>query len=219
MTEYTPDEEHDITMPGKDIEMQGILCIPENAQGIVLFAHGSGSSRFSSRNQYVAHCLNNAGLATLLFDLLTTEEEALDAHIHHLRFDIGMLSNRLLVATQWVQKNLPSFAIGYFGSSTGAAAALVASVEKTAVVKAIVSRGGRPDLAADCLTQVCSPTLLIVGEEDEAVIEMNESAQNRMNGITQLEIIPDATHLFEEPGTLDQVAQFAKQWFSQYLHY
>ena len=162
--------------------------------------------------------MNDAGLATLLFDLLTTEEEAIDAHTRHLRFDIGLLATRLILATNWCQKNLPPLKIGYFGSSTGGGAALVAAAEKSDIVKAVVSRGGRPDLAAEFLTLVQSPTLLIVGELDEEVIEMNEAAREKMHCTNQLEIVPGATHLFEEPGTLDTVANLARDWFIKYLH-
>lgn len=219
MTHYTTDTEHPITIPSGKIHLDGILHIPSEAFGLVLFVHGSGSSRFSVRNQHVARVLNQAKLATLLFDLFTPEEDAVDARTSELRFDIPFLASRLIDATDWCAKQLVThnFNIGYFGASTGGGAALVAAAKENAVVKAVVSRGGRPDLAGESLALVKMPTLLIVGGNDEPVIEMNQTAMAKMKCITKLEIVPGATHLFEEPGTLDQVADLAKAWFIQYL--
>jgi putative phosphoribosyl transferase len=199
--------------------IEGDLQIPEGAVGIVLFAHGSGSSRHSSRNRYVAGELNAAGLATLLIDLLTPEEEALDQHTAHLRFDIPLLAERLVAATRWLIKepSTRSLRVGYFGASTGAAAALVAAATVPDQVGAAVSRGGRPDLAGAALPRVSAPTLLIVGSRDTAVLEMNRAAMARMLAVTRLEIVPGATHLFEEPGTLETVAHLARDWFLRYL--
>lgn len=201
------------------IKLHGDLTIPKNAEGIVLFAHGSGSSRHSPRNKYVAEVLQKAGLATLLIDLLTGEEEKVDDYTAQLRFDIVLLAKRLAGATNWVIKNpnTKNLNIGYFGASTGAAAALVASVDCPDVINAIVSRGGRPDLAGSILPCVKSPTLLIVGGNDSPVIEMNEEALNQLKTEKKLVIVPDATHLFEEPGTLEQVARLAAGWFVTHL--
>jgi putative phosphoribosyl transferase len=201
------------------ITLEGDLAIPASAQGIVLFAHGSGSSRLSSRNRAVARYLQRQGLATLLFDLLTHSEEQEDNYTMRLRFDIGLLAARLASATSWLasQKEVKDLAVGYFGASTGGAAALVAETRNPGVVKAIVSRGGRPDLAGRALHQVQAPTLLIVGGNDEQVIELNEQAMEQLTAVKKLVIVPGATHLFEEPGTLDAVAKLAGQWFLQYL--
>ena len=196
--------------------LHGDLSIPTGAQGVVLFAHGSGSSRHSPRNQFVARTIREAGVGTLLFDLLTAEEEAVDARTGHLRFDIGLLAARLIDATYWL-KGEYYFRIGYFGSSTGGGAALVAAAELGEIVSVIVSRGGRPDLAGDALPQVKSPTLLIVGGLDYPVIEMNEEALARLRCEKELKIISGATHLFEEPGTLEQVADLAAEWFQRHL--
>ncbi len=195
--------------------LAGNLSIPENATAIVLFAHGSGSSRHSPRNQFVARTLNNAGLATLLFDLLTPEEEVIDARTAELRFNIKLLAERLVHATNWAkqQQQTRDLRIGYFGSSTGGGAALVAAAEGPQAVGAVVSRGGRPDLAGEALPKVQVPTLLIVGGDDDIVIELNEQARDRMRCEVKLEIIPGATHLFEEPGALERVAQLASDWF------
>ena len=200
------------------VVLPGDLTVPEEARGMVLFAHGSGSSRHSPRNQFVARQLNRAGLGTLLLDLLTKEEEAIDAYTHHLRFDIELLATRLTGAIDWLvhqplTKDLP---IGLFGASTGAAAALVAAADRTEV-QAVVSRGGRPDLAGDALPRVRAPTLLIVGEWDETVIELNREAMARMHTTVRLEIVPRATHLFEEPGALERVAELASDWFVTHL--
>ena len=186
---------------------------------LVLFAHGSGSSRHSPRNQFVARTLNRAGLGTFLFDLLTPEEEALDIYTREHRFNIGLLANRLVHATKWArqQEETRDLHIGYFGSSTGGAAALVAAAELPPDIGAVVSRGGRPDLAGDALPRVQAPTLLIVGGNDEVVIDLNEMARDQMRCEVKLEIIPGATHLFEESGTLEQVAKLASDWFSLHL--
>jgi len=199
--------------------LSGNLNIPENANALVLFAHGSGSSRHSPRNQFVARTLNDLGLATLLFDLLTQEEEAIDTQTRELRFNIHLLAERLVHATKWAkqQEETRDLRIGYFGSSTGGAAALVAAVDLPHDIGAVVSRGGRPDLAGEALPKVKAPTLLIVGGNDDVVIELNEQARDRMHCEVKLEIIPGATHLFEEPGALEKVAQLASHWFSRHL--
>ncbi|PYL72126.1 MAG: hydrolase [Verrucomicrobia bacterium] len=199
--------------------LPGDLTIPEGAAGLLLFAHGSGSSRHSPRNQFVARTLNRAGVGTLLFDLLTPEEEALDIYTREHRFNIGLLAERLMHATKWAgqQKETRDLRIGYFGSSTGGAAALVAAAELPQDVGAVVSRGGRPDLAGDALPKVEVPTLLIVGGNDDIVIKLNEMARDRMRCEVKLEIIPGATHLFEEPGALEQVAKLASDWFVDHI--
>lgn len=201
------------------ITLPGILNIPQNATGIVLFAHGSGSSRYSPRNQFVASHLNEGNLATLLIDLLTPDEEAIDMRTRHLRFDINLLSERLSATTDWLLENEETKAlrIGYFGSSTGAAAALIAAADKGSKIGAVVSRGGRPDLAASALARVKSPTLLIVGGNDDVVIELNQQAFNLLKTEKKMEIVPHATHLFEEPGTLEEVARLASLWFIKHL--
>jgi len=195
--------------------LSGNLHIPDGAAALVLFAHGSGSSRHSPRNQFVARTLNNAGLATLLFDLLTPEEESIDARTAELRFNIGLLAERLVHATKWAkqQEQTRDLRIGYFGSSTGGAAALVAAAEVPEDVGAVVSRGGRPDLADKALPKVQAPTLLIVGGNDDVVIELNEQARDQIRCEVKLEIVPGATHLFEEPGALEKVAKLASDWF------
>jgi pimeloyl-ACP methyl ester carboxylesterase len=199
--------------------LSGSLAIPENLEALVLFAHGSGSSRHSPRNQFVARTLNGAGLGTLLFDLLTPKEEARDSYTREHRFNIGLLAERLVDATTWTrqQDQIGDLRIGYFGSSTGGAAALVAAAELPQDVGAVVSRGGRPDLAGDALPRVQAPTLLIVGGDDDIVIELNEMARDQMRREVKLEIIPGATHLFEEPGALEQVAKLASDWFLLHL--
>jgi putative phosphoribosyl transferase len=206
-------------IPAGRAVLSGNLTIPENAMALVLFAHGSGSSRHSPRNQFVARTLNRAGLETLLFDLLTPEEEALDINTREHRFNIGLLAERLVHATKWTREEAQTrhLRIGYFGSSTGGAAALVAAAELPQDVGAVVSRGGRPDLAGDALPRVPAPTLLIVGGNDDVVIELNEMARDQMRCEVKLEIIPGATHLFEEPGALEQVAKLASDWFSLHL--
>jgi|SRR5579872_982277 len=202
--------------------LEGELVIPEKATAVIAFAHGSGSSRHSPRNQYVAHVLQKGGLATLLFDLLTAEEERIDVRTAHLRFDIALLARRLSEATAWLKKDTDTrdLLIGYFGASTGAAAALVAAAQRPGDVFAVVSRGGRPDLAGASLPLVKASTLLIVGGEDTPVIDMNEDAfrQLRMEE-KKLEIVPGATHLFEESGTLEKVASLARDWFRKELRY
>lgn len=200
-----------------EITLNGDLAIPNKASGVVLFAHGSGSSRHSSRNQFVAQTLRDAGLGTLLFDLLTQEEEAIDIYSRHLRFDIGLLAERLVNATSWLKGEFDYVRTGYFGASTGAAAALVAAAQLGEVVGAVVSRGGRPDLAADELPLVKAPTLLIVGGLDYPVIEMNRQASAQLRCEKEIEIVPGATHLFEEPGALDHVAHLAANWFQTHL--
>lgn len=200
--------------------LEGDLEIPDGAMGIVLFAHGSGSGRRSPRNRYVAQILRQGGLATLLIDLLTPEEEVIDMQTAHLRFDIPLLAERLMGATDWLT-NHPStrhLRIGYFGASTGSGAALIAAAERSDIVKVVVSRGGRPDLAGPALARVRAPVLLIVGGEDFPVIELNLEAMAKLGGDKKLEIIPGATHLFEEPGTLEEVSQLAREWFQRYLH-
>ena len=199
--------------------LEGNLTIPDGAAAPVLFAHGSGSSRHSSRNQFVARQLNDARLATLLFDLLTLEEEAIDLRTREYRFNIGLLAERLVHATRWAQQQEQTrdLRIGYFGSSTGGAAALVAAAEISQDIRAVVSRGGRPDLAGEVLPKVRTPTLLIVGGNDDTVIELNEQARDRMRCDVKLEIVPGATHLFEEPRALEKVAQLASDWFVNHL--
>lgn len=201
------------------VELEGNLSLPSNASGIVLFAHGSGSSRHSPRNRFVAEQLQRAGLATLLIDLLTAEEEIADRSSGHLRFNIQLLAQRLGYVTDWLKQNPSTRAlkIGYFGASTGAGAALLTAADHPQDVAAIVSRGGRPDLAGDALLRVKAPTLLIVGGEDHDVIRLNETALAQIPGEKRLDIIPGATHLFEESGTLEQVASLARQWFERYL--
>lgn len=209
-----------IPLPGGRDALGASLAIPTRSRGLVLFAHGSGSSRMSPRNRHVARVLREAGLSTLLLDLLTSEEEAIDDRTSALRFDIPLLAERLALATDWVRAAAATrcFSIGYFGASTGAAAALVAAANRPHTVAAIVSRGGRPDLAGDFLEQVTAPTLLIVGGDDAPVIEMNREALARLtNAVGRLEIVPGATHLFPEPGALDRVARLAAEWFSEYL--
>ena len=199
--------------------LSGNLTIPENATGLVLFAHGSGSSRHSPRNQFVARTLNDGGLATLLFDLLTPDEEATDMYTREHRFNIGLLAERLVHAARWAkqQEQTRNLRIGYFGSSTGGGGALVAAAEIPQDVGAIVSRGGRPDLAGDALPKVQAPTLLIIGGNDDIVIELNEMARDQMRCEVKLEIVPGATHLFEEPGALEKVAKLASDWFVHQL--
>lgn len=205
-----------VKIPAGSVELSGELILPPAAVGVVLFAHGSGSSRFSPRNTYVAKVLQQHGIATLLFDLLTRAED----QDYALRFDIDLLTQRLLAATLWLQKNAATKTLktGYFGASTGAAAALQAAAKMQDAVAAVVSRGGRPDLAGEAaLNQVIAPTLLIVGSADYGVIELNEQAYALMTCVKKLVLVPGATHLFEEPGALEQVAQFAADWFLSYL--
>jgi pimeloyl-ACP methyl ester carboxylesterase len=210
---------HAVRIPARGVDLDGDLSLPARATGLVLFAHGSGSSRHSSRNRFVASELNRANLATLLFDLLTEEEEYAERYSRHLRFDIELLAQRLLSATDWAggdsrTRNLP---VGYFGASTGGGAALVAAAARPAKVSAVVSRGGRPDLAGDALAWVKAPSLLIVGGDDDVVIDLNETALAQLRCEKRLEIVPGATHLFEEPGTLERVAELARDWFTRHL--
>jgi dienelactone hydrolase len=221
--------EQSVQIPIDSLSLSGDLDALHGVQGIVLFAHGSGSSRHSPRNRYVAKVLQEANLGTLLFDLLTEDEERIDEQTRHLRFDIGLLADRLIGATDWLLErfdatrtdSVPS--IGYFGASTGAAAALVAAAKRADTIKAVVSRGGRPDLAGDeYLNQVRAPTLLLVGGNDEQVIELNQEAYDKLKFLKEedekrLTIVPGATHLFEEPGKLDEVAQLASGWFAHFL--
>src|ERR1700737_1891214 len=212
-------EEQFVRVPAGEVMLDGNLTRPEESRAIVLFAHGSGSSRHSPRHRYVARVLNEAKLATLLIDLLTPHEEAIDARTAHLRFDIDLLAERLVDATDWLTQypDTQYLPIGYFGASTGAAAALVAAAERPDVVSAVVSRGGRPDLAGPALMRVRAPTLLIVGGNDIQVIQLNRAALAQLRCEKQLVIVPGATHLFEEPGALDQVARLAREWFHRHL--
>ena len=208
-------QETSIVFPRSPFRLPADLTIPDSAVGLVIFAHGSGSSRHSPRNQSVARNLHALGIATLLFDLLTEEEEREDHYTGHLRFDIPLLADRLAAATEWmaaqdIARNLP---LGYFGASTGAAAALAAAARPGGRIKAIVSRGGRPDLAGESLPQVQAPTLLIVGGNDTAVLQMNEQARKKMRCQSSLSVIPGASHLFEEPGALEEVAWQASEFF------
>jgi dienelactone hydrolase len=211
--------EHPVKIPTGRVPLDGNLVRPEGSQGIVLFAHGSSSSRHSPRNRYVASVLREAGLATLLMDLLTPDEESLDERTGHLRFDIGLLADRLAAATDWIASSPATrhFVVGYFGASTGAAAALVAAAQRSDFVRAIVSRGGRPDLAGAALARVKAPTLLIVGGHDVPVIDMNRQAMAQMRAEVKLKIVAGASHLFEEPGTLETAARLARDWFAHRL--
>jgi pimeloyl-ACP methyl ester carboxylesterase len=208
-----------VFVPVDSVILEGNLGIPEGATGIVVFVHGSGSSRHSPRNQYVAQVLRQAGLATLLFDLLTLKEEAIDQRTRHLRFDIDLLSDRVIATTDWLQQNPAThqLKIGYFGASTGSAAALIAAAARPDRVHAVVSRGGRVDLATAALPQVQAPTLLIVGSYDLQVLRWNEDVLGQLPGQKHLEIVTGATHLFEETGKLEQVAQLASDWLQRYL--
>ncbi len=207
--------EKEMKVQAGNIELTGDLCIPLGAKGLVLFAHGSGSSRLSPRNQFVAKVLQEGNLGTLLIDLLTEGEERVDEVTRELRFNIPMLAKRLVAIIDWLQKK--ELNIGCFGASTGAAAALIAAAERKKEVKAVVSRGGRPDLAGESLSEVEAPTLLIVGGDDGPVIALNEEALEQLKCKKKLVIVPHATHLFEEPGTLEQVAQLAQEWFRKWL--
>jgi dienelactone hydrolase len=218
MEQAMPSNISEVQIPVGKVALYGTLTVPPTPIGIVVFAHGSGSSRLSPRNRLVAETLHLAGQATLLFDLLTPDEEMVDNRTAELRFDIPFLADRLLGATEWVRENAETkdLNVGYFGASTGAAAALVAAAEEGNVL-AVVSRGGRPDLAGDSLPRVTAPTLLIVGGNDIPVIELNREALAELRCEKKLEIVPGATHLFEEPGTLEQVAQMAQHWFAKYF--
>ena len=209
----------EIEITADKVVLKGNLSIPKNAKAIILFAHGSGSSRFSPRNQYVAQVLYKAGLATLLMDLLTKEEELIDEQTGEIRFNIEFLADRLIGATKWLKKNSEAkkLAVGYFGSSTGAGAALIAAAKYPADIKTIVSRGGRPDLAMPYLKKVKASVLLIVGGNDIPVIRMNKEAMKQLSIEKKLEIVPGATHLFEEPGKLEEVAKLAAGWFTKHM--
>lgn len=212
-------QEQEIWVMANSVKLKGNLVIPNQARGVVLFAHGSGSSRFSPRNRHVAQTLQQSGLATLLMDLLTAAEEQIDRQTRQFRFDIGLLAERLVDSTKWLLQNptTENLKIGYFGASTGSAAALLAAADCSDAVGAVVSRGGRPDLVGSALSRVKAPTLLIVGGEDFPVIEMNRKAFSQLQDNGEMVIIPGATHLFEEAGTLDEVARLASQWFNRYL--
>lgn len=212
-------QSQDVLVATDSVILEGLLDIPPGAEGIVLFAHGSGSSRHSPRNRAVARALHQGGIATLLIDLLTEEEEEIDEVTAELRFDIPLLARRLVGATDWLLRNPQTrgLRIGLFGASTGAGAALVAAAERPEAIAAVVSRGGRPDLAGEALAQVHAPTLLIVGGYDEQVIALNEDALRQLTVEKRLTIVPRATHLFEESGALDQVARLARDWFVRYL--
>ena len=203
---------------GADL-LEGDLVVPEKATGLVIFAHGSGSSRFSRRNRLVAQVLERGGFATLLLDLLTKEEDAIDVRTREYRFDIDRLARRVIAAIDWAdqQPALRALPVACFGASTGAAAALMAAADRPDNVQAVISRGGRPDLAGDALPRVLAPTLLIVGGDDDVVIQLNQDAMRRMEAPVQLEIVPGATHLFEEPGTLERVSELAREWCARHL--
>ncbi len=209
----------EVNIPLGSIALSGELNLPAAATGLVLFAHGSGSSRHSLRNKLVAQVISKAGVGTLLFDLLTREEELIDQQTRHLRFDIPLLARRLLAATAWVKSKPETchLCAGYFGASTGGGAALLAAVEPGNEIGAVVSRGGRPDLAGAALSRVSAPTLLIVGGLDEVILHLNEDALAQLRCVKELKIVPGATHLFEEPGTLEEVARLAARWFQKYL--
>ncbi|MFI0366745.1 dienelactone hydrolase family protein [Actinomadura sp. 1N219] len=210
----------EVTIELADAALPGDLALPDEPGGVVLFAHGSGSSRHSPRNRAVAAGLNEAGIGTLLIDLLTAEEDERDAVTAELRFDIGLLTRRLAGAIDWLAAAPPTtgFPIGLFGASTGAAAALAAAAERPGRVGAVVSRGGRPDLAGDALRRVAAPVLLIVGARDPEVLRLNDDAAGRMHAaVHRLEVVPHASHLFEEPGTMEQVTDMAARWFDRYL--
>jgi putative phosphoribosyl transferase len=209
----------DVRIPAGHAHLEGELKIPAGAAGVVLFAHGSGSSRHSPRNQFVARVIRESGNGTLLFDLLTREEEIDDNVTARFRFDIGLLARRLVEATRWLraQPGGQRFGTGYFGASTGGGAALEAAAELGTEIDAVVSRGGRPDLAGEALARVESPTLLIVGEYDDVVIQLNEAALGRLRCEKEMKIVPRASHLFEEPGAMEQVARLASDWFQRRL--
>lgn len=208
--------EREVRITGDHVALEGVLAVPGGAPGIVLFAHGSGSSRLSPRNTYVARVLREGGVGTLLFDLLTRAEDS----VYATRFDIDLLTRRLVAATRWVaeQPETRELGVGYFGASTGAAAALMAAAELPDRIQAVVSRGGRPDMAMRVLERVRAPTLLIVGGHDEVVLDLNRQAHAALGATKELVIVPGATHLFEEPGTLEEVARLASAWFQRHLH-
>jgi putative phosphoribosyl transferase len=211
--------ERGVEIPANGVRLEGDLVVPSGARGIVVFAHGSGSGRFSPRNRAVAGVLVDSGLATLLMDLLTAEEEAVDLRTGHLRFDVGLLGRRVTDTIDWLASDATTedLAVGCFGASTGAAAALIAAAERPDRVAAVVSRGGRPDLAGEALRRVAAPTLLIVGGNDVEVLRLNQLAQAALAGESRLEIVPGAGHLFEEPGALERVAVLARDWFQRHL--
>lgn len=225
MTQSTvtkPPHMHDVLVriALENVLLEGNLTIPENAIGMVIFAHGSGSSRHSARNHYVARILNQHGIGTLLVDLLSTDEEIIDVQTCHLRFDIPLLAKRLVGITEWIRRTYPSIKhmkIGYFGSSTGGGAALIAAAQHPGLISVVVSRGGRPDLAGEYLEKVRAPTLLLVGERDPEVIHLNKEALEQLNQGSVLDIIPHASHLFEEPGALENVALLAAEWFAKHM--
>jgi putative phosphoribosyl transferase len=214
-----PGLERDVQLRASGVAIQGTFAVPPEPVGVVLFAHGSGSGRFSTRNRFVADVLRQGALATLLVDLLTSEEDAVDQLTREFRFDIPRLADRLIGAIDWLgeQPESATLPVGLFGASTGGGAALIASARRPDRVRAVVSRGGRPDLAGDALPAVRAPTLLIVGGDDLSVIELNRQAMARMRARVDLEIVPGATHLFEEPGTLEEVARLAREWFLNHL--
>lgn len=217
--EFIAGKDHPVVIPCENVDLEAVLHLPPHAKGLVVFVHGSGSSRLSPRNQLVAKLLQQEKLATVLFDLLTAEEDEIDTKTLQYRFNIEFLANRLLIVTKWLLQN-PAFhklPLGYFGASTGGGAALVAAADEKNAVQAVVSRGGRPDLAGPFLDKVRASTLLIVGGLDTVVIELNEAAYQQLNCEKQLAIVPGATHLFEEPGKLEDVAHLASNWFSLYL--
>jgi dienelactone hydrolase len=219
MVDLVISPEHSVVIPCGDVLLDGLLHVPHRAKGIVIFAHGSGSSRLSPRNQYIANELLQENFSTLLFDLLTQAEDTIDSKTMEFRFDIPFLSKRLITVTEWVinHSKLQRLPIGYFGASTGGGAALMAATVMPTYVRAIVSRGGRPDLAGFVLPEVKAATLLIVGGDDEVVIELNKKAYSQLQCIKKMEIIPNATHLFEEPGKLEEVSRLAMLWFQKYL--
>ena len=211
--------QREVKVPVDNVELDGELILPPGASGVVLFAHGSGSSRHSPRNRFVAGVIRRSGLGTLLFDLLTPEEESVDAYTRHLRFDIELLARRLVAAAKWLEtrRETRDLKIGFFGASTGGAAALVAAAELGGAVGAVVSRGGRPDLAGAALPRVRSPVLLIIGGLDSEVIKLNQQAYELLRCEKEMKVVPGATHLFEEPGTLETVADLAAEWFRDHL--
>jgi dienelactone hydrolase len=215
----TTTERRAVAIAADGVRLAGDLTVPADARGIVVFAHGSGSGRFSPRNRAVADALVRSGLATLLMDLLTHDEEVVDLRTRHLRFDIGLLARRVVATIDWLasEPNVKDLPVGCFGASTGAAAALIAAAERPEKVGAVVSRGGRPDLAGEALRRVRAPTLLIVGGNDPDVLRLNQQALALLAGKARLEIVPGATHLFEEPGALERVAVLARDWFLQHL--
>jgi dienelactone hydrolase len=217
--ETTAERESAVEIPADGVLLEGDLTVPADAHGIVVFAHGSGSGRFSPRNRAVANVLVQAGLATLLMDLLTPQEEAVDLRTRHLRFDVALLGRRVIATIDWLGADpaVGQLPVGCFGASTGAAAALIAAAERPQRVGAVVSRGGRPDLAGEALARVTAPTLLIVGGNDLDVLRLNQHALRMLAGEARLEIVPGATHLFEEPGALERVAVLARDWFLRHL--